>query len=599
MQHPGMRTGVLAIAAAAGLAGTAGAIEPTVVMKTGTQAPGTPGVFEQVFGPPAIDAAGDVVFGALLAEGPGVTNDSRTGIWATEMGMLGLAARAGSQAPGTDGAVFEFFGGEPVLVTRRGGRVGFVATLVPGVGDATSANDWGVWAGPPGALDLVVREGDPAPGIPGAIVDELQTPYLGADGSVAISGGLELGPGGVVGATSRVIWVGMPGALQPAARTGDPAPGTPSTFDFLNIQGYGGIDSLALAGEIAFTNGVTFTEDAGGWVGGPGSLELVGRESDPSPILGATYRNFGTLSINRGGVTAFAQYLNSDAPGIDFTNNHALWLGSDGFYELIAQRGDGAAAMDGAQSHGDVRIEDVYSEFITRDDQVVYRAGLFGDDVTSDDNRALFQTYRVGGPRLTRMIARTGVAIPRTDRGQGPAEIERFLEDPIVNARSDVVFKAELRTGVGGVTEGSNEGIFARISQREGIFPVVVEGQAIDLDPDPAIEDLRTVADFIPFVRGTGGDDGQPTQLNDRGELALSVPFADGSWAVLLYNLSDFPCNAADVADPRGQLDLADVDAFVVAFTSAAPPADLNADGLYDLLDIAVFVSAFTDGCPF
>lgn len=598
MQHTGIRTRVLAIAAAAGLAGTAGAIEPTIVMRSGMPAPGTAGVFEEVFGPPAIDAAGDVVFGALLAEGPGVADGSRTGIWATEAGLLGLAARAGSPAPGTSGAVFEYFGGEPVLVTRRGGNVGFVGGLVDGVGGVTNDNNMGVWAGPPGSLELVLREGDPAPGIPGAIVGDLQSPWLGADGSVAISGALEIGPGGVVGATSRVVWVGMPGALQPAARTGDPAPGTPSVFDLLVVQGYGGVDSLAFLGEIAFINGVTFTEDAGGWAGGPGSLELVGREGDPSPILGATFRNFGTLSINREGVTAFAQYLNSDAPGIDFTNNHALWIGSGGFFELIAQRGDGAAPMPGAPPHGDVRINDVYGEFITRADQVVYRAGLFGDDVTSGDDIALFQTYRVGGPRLTRMIAREGVPLAGTDRGQGPAEFDRFLEDPFANASGDVVFKARLRVGVGGVTSDTDEGIWAWVGERGALLPVVVEGQSIDLDPDPQIEDVRTVADFVPIVRGTGGDDGAPTQLNDSGELALSVPFTDGSWAVLVYDLSDLPCSAADLADPAGQLDLADIDAFVSAFGAASQPADLNGDGVFDLGDVVAFVSAFLASCP-
>lgn len=58
------------------------------------------------------------------------------------------------------------------------------------------------------------------------------------------------------------------------------------------------------------------------------------------------------------------------------------------------------------------------------------------------------------------------------------------------------------------------------------------------------------------------------------------------------------PCNAADLAQPFGLLDLSDINAFVSAFTGNLPAGDLNSDGLFDLSDINLFVSAFTGGCP-
>jgi hypothetical protein len=57
-------------------------------------------------------------------------------------------------------------------------------------------------------------------------------------------------------------------------------------------------------------------------------------------------------------------------------------------------------------------------------------------------------------------------------------------------------------------------------------------------------------------------------------------------------------CNIADLAEPFGTLDLADITAFVSAFTSQDPAADLNPDGLFDLADITAFVGAFNGGCP-
>ena len=57
-------------------------------------------------------------------------------------------------------------------------------------------------------------------------------------------------------------------------------------------------------------------------------------------------------------------------------------------------------------------------------------------------------------------------------------------------------------------------------------------------------------------------------------------------------------CNAADLAEPFGILDLADISAFVTAFTTGDLAADLDGNGILDLSDITAFVSAFTGGCP-
>lgn len=58
------------------------------------------------------------------------------------------------------------------------------------------------------------------------------------------------------------------------------------------------------------------------------------------------------------------------------------------------------------------------------------------------------------------------------------------------------------------------------------------------------------------------------------------------------------PCNAADLSEPFGVLDLADVNAFTSAFINQQAPADLSGDGFFDLADINLFVAAFVAGCP-
>jgi hypothetical protein len=57
-------------------------------------------------------------------------------------------------------------------------------------------------------------------------------------------------------------------------------------------------------------------------------------------------------------------------------------------------------------------------------------------------------------------------------------------------------------------------------------------------------------------------------------------------------------CNPADLAEPTGVLDLADIGAFIDGFVDQFALSDLNGDGVFDLADIGAFVAAFTDGCP-
>ena len=90
--------------------------------------------------------------------------------------------------------------------------------------------------------------------------------------------------------------------------------------------------------------------------------------------------------------------------------------------------------------------------------------------------------------------------------------------------------------------------------------------------------------------------------INDRGQIVGTGRF-NGSVETFIFQLPGYPdgpapCNVADLADPPGVLDLADIAAFVDAFTMNTPLADLDGNGLYDLADIALFVTAFSAGCP-
>lgn len=91
------------------------------------------------------------------------------------------------------------------------------------------------------------------------------------------------------------------------------------------------------------------------------------------------------------------------------------------------------------------------------------------------------------------------------------------------------------------------------------------------------------------------------------GAPTANGPFYDpwaGTW--MQFNINGIDpgpqgCNPADLVEPFGILDLADITAFVVAFTSVPqdPIADLAPPfGVFDLADISAFVTAFLAGCP-
>jgi len=109
---------------------------------------------------------------------------------------------------------------------------------------------------------------------------------------------------------------------------------------------------------------------------------------------------------------------------------------------------------------------------------------------------------------------------------------------------------------------------------------------------------------FAAQTRYAVGDGPRSVSLGDLdgdGDLDMAVANSDSADVSVLLNQCDAsgPCNAADFAEPFGVLDLADVTAFVTAFTAQNPAADLAEPlGVLDLADLVAFVTAFGAGCP-
>jgi hypothetical protein len=149
---------------------------------------------------------------------------------------------------------------------------------------------------------------------------------------------------------------------------------------------------------------------------------------------------------------------------------------------------------------------------------------------------------------------------------------------------------------------------------RDGDWTGEEQDWARPVDPSLTAADFAglTAAQAVELYNGSAGgtpfdldrltdDSGEPASL----EWARFVRFRDPLGmqgeicAVAVVPPAAPGCNPADLAQPLGVLDLADITAFVGAFVASDPAADLAPPaGVFDLSDIGAFIAAFTEGCP-
>ena len=138
----------------------------------------------------------------------------------------------------------------------------------------------------------------------------------------------------------------------------------------------------------------------------------------------------------------------------------------------------------------------------------------------------------------------------------------------------------------------------------QNVYPAM---NTILLDaPFSAIQVARSETVHGPEIFGEGGLSGALQLAIDSGigyaevwNADLLNPSLQPSIVAFAEALDDAaPCGDADLAEPFGVLDLADINAFLTAFQNAEPAGDLTCDGVFDLADLGQFVGAFVAGCP-
>ena len=230
---------------------------------------------------------------SLVGTGVNASNDN--GIWIGSPGSLALAVREGDQAPTLPaGQVFSELAN--LDINDQGKVVFFGRVAGPGIG----LNDIVIWSNGSGSMAIVTREDDQAPGAaPGQIFASYGIPVINNQGHVALSGRLDP-VAGVTAANDTGIWSNVSGSLDVIVREGDQAPGAAAgqVFGSLNVTPILNDDGRIVFSAGLVGAGIDSSNDRGIWMTDAlGMLTLIVREGDIFDVGGGDLRTISSFGI--------------------------------------------------------------------------------------------------------------------------------------------------------------------------------------------------------------------------------------------------------------------------------------------------------------
>jgi len=338
--------------------------------------------------------------------GSSVSSVNEDSLWVQDQsGILGMVARDGDIAPGTIPGV-AFLHISPFFSLSDSGQIVFVSTLVGPI--VNGANDNGTWVQENGQLDLVVRRGDSVPRTSlGETVRGMWSPTINGSGQIVFTGFLA---GNTVDDTNdRGVWSQAGGALSLIARAGNAAPGAGSGAVFTQDIRPAVIND---AGQIAFQatylrdnrehSGIWFMQENG-------TLDALLLAGDFAPGMGLSNAEFSALgepSLNGSGGIAFVGRVIHSGP-VDSQSDSGIWSQGNGDLALVAREGDtppgAAAGIEFADFDSGVGPE--RKPVINNAGQVAFSAELRGPGISGENRRGVYATNLEGQLIL---IARQG-----------------------------------------------------------------------------------------------------------------------------------------------------------------------------------------------
>ncbi len=479
----------LAFAILAGLAPSpfaAQAISSRVVAYSGMPAPGaSPAVYDN-FNYPAIAPEGEIVLRGQL-----FTGSNTYGLWrdrfdqATMARVLSLVQREGTASP-VAGFNFAGFPGPPTI--NLPGLFAFKGHIQSG---STFHDTLWVEKPAPAGLAIVAREGQPAPGVPGAsfgaiFVHAGYDPLLLDDSGRALFVGRLTG-GGVTAANDTGLWFYDGNAATLVAREGDQIPGLPAGHFYADnflVSSFAGLGN----GVFVFfaSDGNPVTPIVGLWSNHSGSVQplILGGGSAPGLAGDETLTNCCTFRINTNNQVAFSALIRKNDGINPVSIFKGVWISNaQGTFQLAARSDQQPPAF---------RVPDV---------QIFTDGGhVFGVD-------EIGRLGRVTTGGLT-IIARPDDPAP----GAGAGVLFSSMGGGIAaNVKGQVAFGAVLKGT--GVNLTNDRGLWA-LDDKFQLVKVAREGDSDSIEA-PAGTPRQITG--IEFALGVGS--GQPRAMSDRGEV--------------------------------------------------------------------------------
>ena len=499
--------------------------------------------------------------------------DSSLGVQAPELRVVALS---GTQAPGLDSLAE--FGGSPSLplqtsnvfnapVINASGQTAFesgtnrgrqVFSEGSGTLDLVGPNSTsqsaqirlnaagqtvyksiGIFSKKPGeALETVMQRGDQAPGADIGVTF-LAAIELGLSDSGRITFNAALIPEGESSTSDRGIFSLEAGVLTPVIMDGDLSPvpsGDGFNLPFTDI----GNHSVNASGQIVFGSRL--------------GIFTVG-QGEPTPAILPSNPEFpfiinffqGAPKINASGQTASFADLNQ--PG-KFASREAVFSTGSGELRLVAMEGDQAPGVELGVMFRRTSFATTPEVLLNDAGQTSFVSFLAGENVNTSNDTAVF-SERLG---VLELVARAGDQVPGAEGGLSFTSFGN-LE---FNVTGQLAFSASLSDG-----SQDDTAIFATDLDGE-LIEIVRSGDLIDVNDDPAVEDLRSVSALRfteeNFAFSSGGR--SSSSLNDSGQLAFTAEFDDGSEAVLVSNRAVFDDVLLGDVNLNGEVDFSDISPF-------------------------------------
>ncbi|MCG8405369.1 MAG: dockerin type I repeat-containing protein [Phycisphaerales bacterium] len=574
----------------------------------------------------------------------------------------------GDPAPGFgSGIVFEIFGTDNVFGGPFGalpridgeGTISFHAfvgddadptTMLPG-------SPRGMFRRVEGAIDVITRVGDPAPGtsavFSGFPSPLASTPFLLNNGKVAFFGSADTIPGGEDG-----VWTDRSGELVLAMLENAQLPGMAPNEDIFEF-------TFATRGDTFFTNvriaggGAVGTELEGLWRN-PGQWELIARDgtsapgTEPGVVFGegtglAFFGPIDRWDADTNSKVAFNAYL--DGPGVNTLNDEGIWNeGPDGL-QIVVREGEVAPGTGGLRfgaSTGLQAFNDEDSAPIVRRNaggKMLFGARLNGPAFCCGKS---IWTNRSGQLEQIAFALSDNPSNPPGDQAAGfPKGVTYTQFDAgAINVNDEIAFQGSVTDGnpvavdpraiwwdrpgevtllahVGGPVPGVPGEVFTTVAFNgfrdsghlwfSGTFTGPNNFGFFRVDPDGDINLVLRIGDLVDV--GGGGVDIRTVGAfavgagsSNEGERVFEVFFTDGSTGIFTADLIQPPVLFGDL-NCDGRIDALDIAPFVqavldpVGYDAAFPSCDINngdlsSDGFVNESDVAPFVQCLTDNCP-